>query len=130
MSEGQGDPRVTGDCIELRGLRILGRCGVPAAERSNLQPLEIDLDLGIDLSRTALEDVLDRTVDYAALCDAIELCVADRPSALLEHLAHRIAEVVIGLDSRVEWVSVSVRKLRPPVPHHLSTAGVRIMRRR
>lgn len=119
-----------GDRIELRGLRVMGHCGVPLDERSWPQPLEIDLDLGLDLTAAAVEDLLDRTVDYGALCDAIDVCVEDRPAELLEHLAHRIAEVVLGLDPRIEWTTVGLRKLRPPVPHDLATAGVRITRRR
>ena len=44
---------------------------------------------------------------------------------LLERLAQRIAEVVL-VDPRVHAVTVAVRKLRPPVPQHLDTSGVRI----
>jgi dihydroneopterin aldolase/2-amino-4-hydroxy-6-hydroxymethyldihydropteridine diphosphokinase len=46
---------------------------------------------------------------------------------LLERLAERIAEVVLG-DARATSVTVAVRKLRPPVPVDLTTAGVRITR--
>lgn len=119
-----------GDRIELRGLRVLGRCGVPEEERAQAQPLEIDLDLGLDLIDAGRDDDLARTIDYGALCDAVSACIADRPSMLLEHLAQRVAEVALGLDARASWVCVAVRKLRPPVPHDLATAGVRVTRRR
>ncbi len=49
--------------------------------------------------------------------------------ALLERLAARIAEVVL-VDPRALAVTVRVRKLRPPVPQHLETSGVRIRRTR
>ncbi|MGC1513812.1 MAG: dihydroneopterin aldolase [Acidimicrobiales bacterium] len=127
MSDPSGDP--SGDCIELRGLRVLAFCGVPEEERARAQPLEIDLDLGLDLTDAARDDDLDRTVDYGALCDAVSACVTDRPAALLEHLAQRVAEVALGLDVRVRWVTVAVRKMRPPVPHDVATAGVRVTRR-
>jgi 7,8-dihydroneopterin aldolase/epimerase/oxygenase len=48
---------------------------------------------------------------------------------LLERMAERLAEVVLG-DARARAVTVTVRKLRPPVPCELSTAGVRIRRER
>ena len=48
---------------------------------------------------------------------------------LLEALATRLAEAVL-VDERVVAVTVGVRKLRPPVPHHLDTCGVRITRTR
>jgi dihydroneopterin aldolase len=47
--------------------------------------------------------------------------------ALLERLATRIAEVVCR-DPRVLSVTVTVRKLRPPVPVDLTSAAVRITR--
>lgn len=121
---------LTGDRIELRGLRVLGHCGVPEDERAKAQPLEIDLDVGLDLTDACRDDDLACTIDYGALCDAVCACVADRPSVLIEHLAQRVAEAALGLDARASWVSVAVRKMRPPVPHDLATAGVRVTRRR
>lgn len=119
-----------GDRIELRGLRVLGLCGVLSEEQVRAQPLEIDLDVGFDQVQSAKDDDLAHTVDYGALCDAVSEAVTSKPSALLEHLAHRLAEVVLDVDKRVDWVTVAVRKLRPPVPHDLDTAGVRITRKR
>jgi dihydroneopterin aldolase len=49
---------------------------------------------------------------------------------LLERLAERIADAVLGLDKRATAVTVSVRKLEPPVPQALATSGVRIVRSR
>lgn len=46
---------------------------------------------------------------------------------LIEILAQRIAEVAKS-DPRVEKVTVSLRKLRPPVAAHLASAGVTITR--
>jgi dihydroneopterin aldolase len=48
---------------------------------------------------------------------------------LLERVAQRIAEELFVLD-RVDAVRVTVRKLRPPLPHHADTAAVTILRRR
>ena len=41
-----------------------------------------------------------------------------------------LAAAVLAADARATAVTVSVRKLRPPVPHALATSGVRIVRRR
>lgn len=121
---------MSGDRIELRGLRILGHCGVGEAERAVPQPLEIDLDVEVDLSPAATSDALSATVDYGALCDAVAGAVAAVAVALLEHLAELITQVVLAADDRVEVVEVAVRKLRPPVAHDLASAGVRLTRRR
>jgi 7,8-dihydroneopterin aldolase/epimerase/oxygenase len=119
-----------GDRIELRGLRVLARCGVLPFEREQDQPVEIDLDLMTDLAPAGASDALADTVDYGAVCAAVERVATGEPVALLERLAGRIAEVVLGLDERISGVEVAVRKLRPPVPQQLATSGVRVVRRR
>lgn len=118
------------DRIELRGLRVAGRCGVLPHEQEQDQPLEIDLDLICDLAPAGTSDALIDTVDYGAVCEAVETLVRSLRVALLEHLAQEVADAVLALDPRIEAVSLAVRKLRPPVAQHLSTSGVRIERRR
>lgn len=118
------------DRVELRGLRVAAICGVLPEERERPQPLEIDLDLWADLSVAGRSDALADTVDYGAVCETVEaVCVGGAPE-LLEHLAEQLAGAVLALDERVTRVSVSVRKLRPPVPQQLATSGVRIVRGR
>lgn len=121
-----GPPR---DVIELRGLRVLGRHGCLPEEQERDQPFEVDLDVVVDLSAAGRSDDLTDTLDYAAVVSAAAGVVAGAPSALLERVAERIAEAVLD-DARVDAVTVAVRKLRPPVPADLATAGVRITRSR
>jgi dihydroneopterin aldolase len=56
--------------------------------------------------------------------------VADEHHALLERLAARVGDEVLALDDRIAAVTVAIRKLRPPVPFDLATAGVRLTRTR
>lgn len=117
------------DRIEVRGLEVLALCGVLPEERTRRQPLELDLDLHLDLGAAARSDELTDTVDYGRVClDVVELLGVEQFS-LLERLAGRVAEVVLGHDG-VEAVTVAVRKLRPPVPASVATTGVRIHRSR
>jgi len=116
------------DVIELRGLRASGICGVLPEEQVRPQPLEVDLDIATDLAVAGRSDGLDDTIDYGAVCDLVERVVTTESCHLLEHLAERIAELVLA-DQRVIEVTVAVRKLRPPVPQMLATSGVRITRR-
>ena len=117
------------DRIELRGLRLLGVHGALAEEQGRAQPFEADLEVEADLARAARSDDLADTVDYAALVDAMARVVGSERYALLESLAERMAEVAMA-DERVRTVTVTIRKLRPPVAAHLDTAGVRITRSR
>lgn len=118
-----------GDVIELRGLRVLGRHGCLPEETQRDQPFEVDLDVHLDLAPAGRSDQLADTLDYAAVVAAAIGVVAGRPSALLERVAARIAEAVL-VDGRVASVTVAVRKLRPPLPADVATAGVRITRAR
>jgi dihydroneopterin aldolase len=118
------------DLIELRGLRVLALCGVLPEEVARPQPLELDLDLSVDLSTAGASDDLTDTVDYGAVCAVVESTVTDGHVQLLEHLVALVADAVLAVDSRIGAVDVAVRKLRPPVPQHLASSGVRIHRTR
>lgn len=115
------------DRIELRGLRVLGICGALPEEKDRPQPLEVDLDVEVDLADAGQTDALADTVDYGALARAAARVAGSERFTLLERLAQRIVDEV-GADPRVGSVTVAVRKLRPPVPVDLATAGVRITR--
>ncbi len=119
-----------GDVIELRGLRLAGVVGVLPHEQAQAQPLEVDLDLHLDLGHAGRSDALGDTADYGALCDVAERVVTTTSYALLEALAEHLATAVLDTDVRIEQVTVAVRKLRPPVAQQLSTSGVRITRGR
>lgn len=117
-----------GDRIELRGLRASGICGALPEEQHRAQPLELDLDVVTDLAVAGRTDALADTVDYGALCQIAEAVVTKERFTLLERLAARVADAVLDHDPRIEGVTVSARKLRPPVPQQLDTSGVRIER--
>lgn len=115
------------DRVELRGLRGLGVHGVLPEERSRPQPFEVDLDVEADLRPAGRSDSLEDTLDYGALAEAVAGIVGGERHALLERLAERIAETVLA-DPRAVSVTVTVRKLRPPVPVQMDHAAVRITR--
>jgi 7,8-dihydroneopterin aldolase/epimerase/oxygenase len=118
------------DRIELRGLRTAARVGVLPIERDQDQPLEVDLDVVVDLEEAGASDDLADTVHYGAVCDAVVRAVGAGHVALLERLAELVAQAVLGVDPRIVAVDLAVRKLRPPVPHDLATSGVHVVRTR
>ncbi len=107
---------------------MLGAHGALPEEQGRAQPFEIDLDLTTDLAAAATTDSLADTVDYGAVVTAVEKVVAGERHRLLERLATRIADDVLALHPRIDSVTVTVRKLRPPVPVDLASAGVTIAR--
>lgn len=112
--------------IELRGLQVDALVGVLPQELDRPQPVEVDVDVHVDLAAAAATDGLDDAVDYGAVCDAVVATLGAGHVGLLERLAHLVAEAVLAVDPRVGAAEVVVRKLEPPVPHRLRTAGVRV----
>lgn len=106
----------------------MGVHGALPGEQDRAQPFEVDVDLAADLAAAGASDTLADTVDYGSAATAAAAVVTGERHQLLERLAQRIAEDVLALDPRISSVTVTVRKLRPPVPVDLASAAVRISR--
>lgn len=113
--------------VLVHGLKVMGVHGVLPEEQTRAQPFAVDLELETDLGPAGVSDQLDDTVDYGAVIDATVRVVQTERYRLVERLAARIAEVCRA-DDRVTRVTVTVRKLRPPVPVAVDYVGVRITR--
>ena len=111
--------------ILVRGLEILGVHGVLPEEQTRAQPFAVDLELVADLEPGGRSDALEDTIDYGAVIDATVRVVQTERYQLLERLAARIV-AVCKEDARVTAVTVTVRKLRPPVPAAVEYVGVRV----
>jgi len=99
-------------------------------ERTTPQPLELDVDLQADLDEAGRTDDLADTVDYGAACAVVEQVVTTLRPQLLERMASAVADALLELDARIDAVTVTVRKLQPPVPQVLATSGVTVFRGR
>jgi dihydroneopterin aldolase len=115
------------DHIILTGIRALGAHGVLPEEQGRPQPFEVDLELALDLAPAGRSDALSDTVDYDGLTAKVVGILESGGCALLETLAARIAGAC-RVDPRVQGVTVTVRKLRPPVPALIDHVAVRIER--
>lgn len=83
-------------------------------ERHVPQPFEVDIELGVDLSRAEASDRLRDTVNYADAVARVRAVMEGPPSALLERLAGRLADTLFELEG-VDSVKVRLRKMAPPV---------------
>ena len=111
--------------ILVSGLEALGVHGVLPEEQARAQPFGVDLELDVDLGPAGISDDLQDTIDYAAVIAVTVRIVETERYQLLERLAARIA-AACREDERVTAVTVTVRKLRPPVPAVLDHVGVRV----
>lgn len=115
------------DELAILGIECFAHHGVFEFERREGQVFRIDLVLGVDTRPAAASDDLQDTVDYGSLVAAVKAAVERDPVDLIETLAQRIADVCL-LDSRVEWVRVTVHK--PDAPIEATFADVALTIRR
>ncbi len=117
------------DRIVLTAMGFDAHVGVSDDERSVRQPIELDVEMTLDLGEAGRTDDLGATVDYGAvfrLCrDLVEL----GEFRLLEAVAERVAAEVLAT-TPAGAVLVRVRKLHVPVDGRIEHAGVQIARRR
>lgn len=117
------------DHIYINGLRLMALVGVLPHEREALQPVQVDIDLEVDLFESGFSDNLDDTANYGAISLAVAEVVRSSTDLLLERLATRIAERVLHFD-HVEVANITLTKVRPPIPEDLASSAVRIVRSR
>ena len=115
------------DQVEIKQLRVRCKIGVRPRERRHKQTVVVDVTCFCDLSADAVEDRLDRTVDYSTLASNIRSFAGKSQYYLIETLADRIASICLE-NKRVEKVTVGVAK--PHVIPHSHGSRVEVTRNR
>jgi dihydroneopterin aldolase len=118
------------DRIVLSNMVFLARHGVAAREKVEAQRFEIDVELGLDLQPAAVEDDLERTVDYGPVYETVRQIVESTTYNLIEALAEAICHELLSEYARVREVTVRVRKPEVRLGGPLDHAGVEISRQR
>ena len=86
--------------------------GLYPEEMTTPQPFEVDVKVEADLpSKVTL---IEQTIDYAEVYKVVDRCM-QKPTQLLETLALEMADAIKAFDSRITHVSISIRKLKPPI---------------
>lgn len=97
------------DIVYIHDLRIEATIGVYDWERRIRQQLMVDLDLANDNRKAAVRDDIHDTIDYGAVATRVRAFVEGSEFQLIETLAERIAEILIG-EFKVPWVRVKINK--------------------
>jgi 7,8-dihydroneopterin aldolase/epimerase/oxygenase len=95
--------------VFIRNLEVLAHIGVYGHEQGKLQPVRINVDLAVE-DIVAIEDKLDRVVDYGAIAGKIRGIIDSGHINLAETLAERIVQACFE-DARVKTARVRVEKL-------------------
>jgi 7,8-dihydroneopterin aldolase/epimerase/oxygenase len=86
----------SGEWIEISDLEVRGNIGVPENERENPQKLLISLRFQIGTSFAALDDQLEKTVDYAAVASEVEKIVVSSRAHLIEKLVSDLGDALMA----------------------------------
>lgn len=104
-----------GDRITLKTLKVEGKHGYYPEEREKGNRFEIDLTAVGSFRKAISNDDLSKTFDYEA-AEKTVLKVMDGPSEkLIEKLCAKIGDQLFEQFHQISALTVSVRKLRPPI---------------
>ena len=105
--------------MKIQKLRLMVHLGVPAPERVETQPVDIDVVLEFStLPGGCLSDSIDETICYGTLADEFRKEIAGKEYKLIEKLAHDLFAVTKRMVSSLREVSrveVAVVKVNAPV---------------
>ena len=117
--------QVVSGYITLKELRFHAFHGVMPQERTVGADFLVSLRLGYDLTKAMQSDEVADTLNYAEV-HALVRQEMERPSALLEHVAGRIAQVLFDYDKRILSVDLWLTKVNPPMGADCQGAGVEL----
>jgi len=113
------------DKVIIRDLVLETIVGLYEWERVVKQRLLIDVDMATDICRAAVDDDLQYTIDYSAVCASIMILADEGKYKLIETLAENIA-VMIQQQYSVSWLRVVVKKV--DVMTNVGCVGIAIER--
>ena len=113
--------------IEVTGLSLYTHHGVSAAEREVGQRLVLDLRLEVGECDATVTDLVEDTVDYAAVCERVALVAQQRSYKTLERLCSALADRLLA-DFAAEEVWVKATKPEPPIPLPVESVSVEVWR--
>ena len=106
------------DKIVLEGLEFHARHGVFEAETQFGARFIVDVELYLSLTG---DDDLSQTVDYSAVYELVRTVVTETRFRLIEALAQRLADALLGAQELAEAVVVRVTNLTPRSPASSAT---------
>ncbi len=119
-------PMFVPDEIHVSNLVLNVRVGVTDEEQARPQRLTVSLTLRPGRGFAGLDDRIENTVNYAAVCSAVRALAADHPRRLIETLALDIAGEILA---RFVVASVDV-ELRKYILPDTDYVAVRLSRSR
>lgn len=115
------------DRIFIEELRVDCIVGIYPHERTQPQPLIVELELGLDTAEAAYTGRIAATCDYARVADEVATLLEFRKYKLLEMAAEELAAMLCGVHPNIQ--DLRVRLYKPQALHgRARAAGVEIVR--
>jgi 7,8-dihydroneopterin aldolase/epimerase/oxygenase len=108
--------------IHLHQLKFHAHHGVFEEEKLLGNQYEVDLSVAFAPPALPIRE-LDQTIDYTDLYSLVKRRMS-QPTALLETIATELVEEIRSRYSEIEKISISVKKLYPPVNSFEGAVGV------
>jgi dihydroneopterin aldolase len=109
----------SGEWIEINGLQVEGRVGVPESERKSPQRLLVSVRFQIETTFAALDDRLEKTVDYADVAAEVRKVVETSGAHLIEKLVSDIGDALMARFP-IHRLEIELRKFILPDARYVS----------
>lgn len=116
------------DKIYIENLEVFAHHGVLAEETENGQNFYVNAVLYTDTTKSAKDDNLELTVNYAEVCDFIVNYMQNNTFKLIETVANRLAEQILINFGLIEKIDIEIRKPNAPIQHNFDCVSVKIIR--
>lgn len=116
------------DKILIKDLEIYGFHGVYEAEKNIGQRFLISVEISIDLYKAAIKDDLSSTINYASLCNEIELEFNRNKYDLIETCAEKLCEYILINYTIAEKVKITIKKPWAPIGKSIDYVAVEFER--
>lgn len=117
--------KVESSYIVLKEVRFHAFHGVMPQERKVGADFLLSLRLGYDISKAMQTDDVADTLNYAEVYQLAKQEM-EQPSALLEHVAGRIAQTLMQQFPAVKSIDLTLTKQNPPMGADCQGAGVEL----
>lgn len=125
--EAVGNAKGEYDKIILKGMKFFGKHGLCPEEKERGQWFEVDVEIWGNYASALERDDLQGSVDYRDIYDIVKKVLEHTRVNLLEHLAARITEGIMGFP-QIEKTLVRIKKPQVELGGQLSYSGFEMMR--
>lgn len=118
------------DKIHIKGLTLKGYHGVFPEEKENGQIFILDIVASLNFKSARLTDDLNDTVSYADMIETIKTVFLSEKNDLIERAAERVAIALLEKYSKLECVTILLKKPQAPINEKFDYVGVEITKAR